>query len=138
MAKEEQLKIYSAYLPYGLKFRFCHGCAITIMELHSVCFEKGVVNDNVYLDPQNIEPYLYPLEYLTREIEHEDKKIIPIEIIKLCCDEAHFKYIERFIYFEDSVSILPWWVIELLLEWHFNVFNLTEDQYINKATLTNK
>lgn len=134
MNKDELLKIYSAYLPYGLNFRFCHGWSETIMELHSVSYEKGVVNDNVYLEPKNIEPILYDLSYLTKEIEHEGvKKILAKELFA-----GKWKEISDYYVNTNQILKLSYDSIQALLKHHFNVFNLPEDQFINKATLTNK
>ncbi|WP_185269220.1 hypothetical protein [Chryseobacterium indologenes] len=38
----------------------------------------------------------------------------------------------------DEVCLSNLLLREKLLEWHFNIFQLPEDQFINKATLTNK
>lgn len=133
--KEELLKIYSAYLPYEIDFRFCHGWSETIMRLHSVCFEKEVVNDNVYLQPKNIEPILYSMDMLTKEIEHKGKNIIMIDVLFQLRPfddsyEAMAKYIE-----DLGIETMPYWLYNILLEYHFNVFGLEESEYIKKESL---
>lgn len=92
------------------------------------------------------KPILYDLSYLTKEIEHEGEKFVPIKKLK----KYGFYRVENDEYIlrrEGSFGswsgyynceALPYYIIQMLLEWHFNVFGLPEDQFINKATLTNK
>lgn len=132
--KEELLKIYSAYLPYEIDFRFCHGWSETIMRLHSVCFDKEVVNDNVYLQPKNIEPILYSMDMLTKEIEHKGERIIPNEYINSKCDKYFTPHDWDAVIFINSENIgsVPHVLVQQLLEWHFNVFGLDESEFIKK------
>jgi hypothetical protein len=139
--KEELLKIYSAYLPYEIDFRFCHGWSETIMRLHSVCFEKEVVNDNVYLQPKNIEPILYSMDMLTKEIEHKGERFIPT--VWLRDNHAEFDIskkdmetlISMFLHIFRSSFSAPHYFIDKLLEWQFNVFGLDESEYVQKESL---
>lgn len=139
MTKEEQLKIYSAYLPYGLELQ--HKYEKAKHEGESVL--RSWVKPLEHLDfgclfPHRKDsfdwkPILLPLEYLTREIEHNCLIIKPIEYISTSIADRNktLKMVEN----KDPLDVLPQWKFEKLLKFHFNVFNLPEDQYINKATL---
>ncbi|ASK29705.1 hypothetical protein CEY12_06125 [Chryseobacterium sp. T16E-39] len=142
--KEEQLKIYSAYLPYGLNFQITIGWDNSVIKLDSInCYpsERLILNNNPYYEAKKVKPILYPLDMLTQEIEHEGEKFIPLRKV---LEEYHFdltkmdeKYILSFkeALFEVDMSYKT---AQMLLSWHFNIFQLPEDLYINKATLNQK
>ncbi len=155
MNKDELLKIYSAYLPYGLKFisnkdnqqYLLTGIdniikwplwASTEWNDKSHKYEPeinlkpgGSIGNGFKL--KEVKPVLYPLEYLTKEIEHKGETFVPFNYLSpFLRHKIEFsKYIPNIKYFKLKDYLL-------LLEWHFNVFNLPEDQFINKATLTQK
>lgn len=135
MNKDELLKIYSACLPYGLEFEaFGRRGKINEIQLKPD-FVLGLdIDSHVrHFYPDSGLPIFYPLEYLTKPIEHEGKMIIPLYELQREDKAFTTDFIETFGYEELKVS-----VYEKLLEWHFNVFQLPEDQFINKATLTQK
>ncbi|MDQ1855731.1 DNA cytosine methyltransferase [Chryseobacterium sp. WLY505] len=77
---------------------------------------------------ENVKPYYTPLiTYLTKEIEHEGKIIIPLYELQREDKAFTIDFIEIFGYEELKVS-----VYEKLLEWHFNVFGLPESQISTK------
>lgn len=95
MNKDELLKIYSAYLPYGLKIGFEgeeHEHSFVGLELSN----EGVMlispfGDFGRADIQKCKPILYDLSYLTKPIEHEGKDIIPIiELYKKANSKAKY------------------------------------------------
>lgn len=178
MNKDELLKIYSAYLPYGLKLR---DNVNIIRELtHKGYWHRSSENDTVFVGVDEaidykLKPILYDLSYLTKEIKHEGETFIPLEeLLKLAVDEKdngeacyskddiieiqvrngfaisgivneHSKFTIRYYAKEQIFSLfhplgtdmhLNYKYREKLLEWHFNIFQLPEDQLINKATLT--
>ncbi|NML70014.1 hypothetical protein HHL23_09395 [Chryseobacterium sp. RP-3-3] len=142
--KEEQLKIYSAYLPYGLKF-ISNRDSVDITNAWTLV---GLKIDNSYphkptllserSDYKNViniwsptaKPILYDLSYLTKE-----------ELIKAGFnDHIDFLTHEREhwikVYgFEKYISKLPYGHFQYLVSNHFNIFNLDESEYINKANL---
>ncbi|WP_185246658.1 hypothetical protein [Chryseobacterium bernardetii] len=108
-------------------------------------------------------PVLYDLSYLTKEIEHEGRKFIPMHMLKNGgTDLNEYRFLEwkgysaidneqhETCYCPETMSFYQFYMgdsrmctgqyekFQLLLKWHFNVFQLPEDQFINKATLTNK
>ena len=102
----------------------------------------------------NFKPILRPLSQLTQEIEHNGGKFVPIvELLKIK-NKTWFKEHENTRYqeidFNDSYNISsacfaymatknieiwkhdlknqPYWIIEKLFEWHFDVFGLIEQK----------
>lgn len=146
MTKEEQLKIYSAYLPYQLKINDPK-CPIERELTHKGYWHRSSEDDTVFVSVDevidtNLKPILYDLSYLTKEIEHEGENTIILSeyiynnwFIKIRVD-GHFTLdngdatVTGFTY-----KSAPYDLIQLLLKFHFNVFGLREGEYINKATL---
>lgn len=165
MNKDELLKIYSAHLPYKTPITLAS-------EAYNYDGLTTILSPHYLLDWQRnkckISLHLWDLSYLTKEIEHEWKKITPIvELAKLgtgeqecgvtngnlgtCYVNAKNEKKGFFIYHPEGYFI--WQVgknaepmivknqlklFQKLLEWHFNIFSLPESEYINKATLTQK
>lgn len=77
--------------------------------------DEGELVDSFY------KPGLRPLSDLTKEIEHNGEKVIPL--YRLIKEDKSFTpdFIHAFGYEELKVS-----VFELLLEYHFDVFGLIE------------
>lgn len=151
MNKDELLKIYSAYLPYDLEFEaFGRRGKINEIQLKPD-FVLGLdIDSHVrHFYPDSGLPIFYPLEYLTKEIEHEGEKIIPIEKLfgsalaisgYTVYQDFQYKEFAHLTYVKYGLKPFPFLFehYQKLLEWHFNIFQLPEDQFINKATLTNK
>ncbi|WP_223559576.1 hypothetical protein [Chryseobacterium lathyri] len=162
MTKEEQLKIYAAYFPYGLEARVDKDTylqpdserigKVTQINLEHGNYELVITAENGYYlcDLDQAKPILYDLSYLTKEIE--GGVFLINEIANVISPDQSFSIIqnedmiildfdEEYTFHTLSVKNMmrqPYEIIQILLKHHFNVFNLSEDQYINKATLTNK
>ncbi|GEJ46039.1 hypothetical protein [Chryseobacterium sp. ON_d1] len=140
MNKDELLKIYSAYLPYGLQISTDdegQDWVETVIGVNNEALETSVGN---YWD-FTVKPILYDLSYLTKEIEHEGERFIPIrkiyEINGWEWSDDEVNEIDEIGICSD-LDILTYATAQLLLSWHFNIFSLPESEYINKATLTQK
>lgn len=85
------------------------------------------------------EPYLRPLSQLTEEIEHNGERFVPIEKLKkrLLVDYelktgdgviSLKSPIHTYLLFiaDEIVEECPFGVFELLIKWHFNVFNIKD------------
>lgn len=90
---------------------------------------------------EDFKPILRNLSDLTKEIEVNGEKIIPIEKI---ADIQSFQYPnlkrDRIIsdteyYIKKDILNIPYKIINKLIEWHFNVFSLPEHLYIDINTL---
>ena len=82
----------------------------------------------------DVRPILYDLSYLTKEIEHEGEKIILAKKIF----KREWQDIAEYYVRCNQIMKLPYYDIQIILKYHFNVFQLPASEYINKATLTNK
>lgn len=153
MTKEEQLKIYSAYLPYKLEVkvyfddpdhsRIVTMCAIDTDEIYTYSRKP----ESWYISGRDEEhnmrgnygilecmPILYDLSYLTKEIQHEGEVVVLAKkIFKREWQDIAEYYVQC-----NQIMKLSYDDIQLLLKHHFNVFNLPEGEYINKATLKTK
>lgn len=131
MNKDELLKIYSAYLPYKTPITLAS-------EAYNYDGLTTILSPHYLLDWQRnkckISLHLWDLSYLTKEIEHNCLIIKPIEYISASIADRNkiLKMVEN----KGPLDVLPQWKFEKLLKFHFNVFNLPESEYINKATLT--
>ena len=140
MTKEELLKIYSAYLPYGLQLQHKYEKAKHNGETVLRSWVKSLEPLDLGClfphrkDSFDWKPILYDLSYLTKEIEHEGvKKILAKELFA-----GKWKEISEYYVNTNQILKLSYDCIQALLKHHFNVFGLEESEYINKATLTNK
>lgn len=150
MNKDELLKIYSAYLLYDLQLQHKYEKAKHNGETVLRSWVKPLEPLDLGClfphrkDSFDWKPILYDLSYLTKEIEHDGERFVPT--IWLRDNHAEFdiskadmeQLISMFIHVFRSPESAPYYFIKKLLQWHFNVFQLPESEYINKATLTNK
>ena len=116
--KEITLKEWSAYLPYGLKFKTKRGLdtlSTLSDELINCDFEE-------WYSLNKVKPILYDLSWLTREITHEGETFIPLYKLQKIDKAFILTFIETFGYEELKVE-----VFELLLEWRFNVFSMPDE-----------
>jgi hypothetical protein len=126
-----ELKHLAPYLPYQLKVKW--GKSNEVSQLTPSNFPN-----NWYVSG-SIKPILYPLSDLTKEIEHNGDKFIPMQQLS----EMTFDYLDSqdasndyyYIYSSangdhwmklthDDIWAQPSFVIMQLFEWHFDVFGL--------------
>jgi hypothetical protein len=139
MKEKLELKHLSAYLAYGLK-----GAAYSIdgyyepIELGELMrIETGItrsgdtgevwlVLDDIEVPIIEFKPILYPLKYLTKEIEVNGEKFVPLEFFD-CEDTKRWLIIlsetkDR----EWALSYLGFFIVQKLLQLHFDIFGLIE------------
>ncbi|WP_294267727.1 hypothetical protein [uncultured Chryseobacterium sp.] len=160
MTTQEQLKIYAAYLPYKVAFSdlTCDMPNKLILDTENF---SGVLEDATHLN--TIRLHLYDLSYLTKEIEHEGRKFIPMHVLKNGgTDLNEYRFLEwkgysaidneqhETCYCPKTMSFYQFYMgdsrmctdqynkFQLLLSWHFNVFNLPAGDFIDKATFKNR
>lgn len=127
--KNLELKHLAPYLPYGLTFYWesLDGSDKKhpwVLKPENIAFA---------IDMQN-KPILRPLSDLTKEIEVNGEKFVPIDIIRK--EDKDWFCIEgdEYILREDiggggwigyiTIERIPYWIIQQLFEWHFDVFGL--------------
>ena len=111
-----ELKYLAPYLPYGLKF-YWEDLKGNINEPWSLTINSI----DFALENQN-KPILRPLSDLTKEITHNGEKFIPIDYF--VGDDSDLVYNACLIH--NDFSYLPYNLVQLLLEWHFDIFGLIE------------
>ena len=126
------IKELAPYLPYGLK---------GIIETKSSYYEVELVTMNkstiqtkpqihgfTYCEYKYFKPLLKPLSDLTKEIEHNGKKFVPIEKLEWdywCGELGEITYCEYGESPRVAINVLDYINdYHLLLEWHFDVFDL--------------
>lgn len=72
-----------------------------------------------------------------RFLEWKGYSVIDNEQHETCYDPKTMSF-NQFYMGDSRMCTGQYEKFQMLLKWHFNVFNLPEDQFINKATLTNK
>lgn len=109
MTKEEQLKIYSAYLPYGLKICTSYGNG----KWNNPKKLTGADIDRISTRSSNVQykPILYDLSYLTKEIEHEGERFVPLKVLGEFIFKEWFNRVFNWPLNDEEVkmfNITPW------------------------------
>ena len=135
----EKLKIYSAYLPYNLIGTFNIKDVRPDLRLKENR-EKLLTTENTSFFIDYCKPILFSLEDLTREITIGGETFVPLhKILEEYCFNIKVMSKEEILSYQESLLEIDisYKVHSLLLEWKFNVFNLSETEYI-KVTEENK
>jgi hypothetical protein len=125
-----KLKHLTPYLPYGFLYGIYENQKVIIRGMN---YNSDYLNIDFEINNHNkvsstcffneIKPILRPLSDLTKEIEVNGEKFIPIDKINEY-DETIMSYSLSF--YTDCTLRLPYYVIKYLFEWHFDVFGLIE------------
>jgi len=142
---ELELKHLAPYLPYGFKL---YG-ASDIWEMHSLGIEEICIANGLHIQTlsfndclSDYSPILHPLSDLTKEIEHNGERFVPMfELVSLnhktlshLNSDGIITASKRLI--KDVINQqLPYLYFIKLLEWHFDVFNLIPNLAIDINTL---
>ena len=111
--KKLELHHLAPYLPYALKGKYTLSDVISLQKPQKdEIRDKLLIDDNVKYFLKYCKPILYPLSWLTKEIEHK---------IKLSPSGA--------LHNEN-----PYWVFQYAFEHHFDVFNLISSNLAIKKT----
>ena len=109
------LKELAPYLPYGLKYiSHCESVLNLDWEhVHYLINTKG-------------KPILRNLSDLTKEIEVNGERFVPNEwLSENMPNTPNFRYmLNASHHFDLSETIIEWCVMNKLIEWHFDVFDL--------------
>jgi hypothetical protein len=134
------------YLPYGLKWKVKSKLFYTAyMSTKRIALISPSGNGEVFKFPwdnlpKNIKPILRPLSDLTKEIEVNKHKFIPLEVLNLNINAKYDRpYINKkqagFVYGFAAHKVInlkninhnSYWHITRLLEWHFDIFSLLDN-----------
>ena len=140
----EKLKVFSAYLPFDLKIKTPNGYRPNRKESTGVSGIAYLTGD-LYADLENktfpvnkFKPILFSLEDLTKPITIGGETFVPIDElnkiknVRLIVEKYKNgdKRLLNINTFSFSLFDFEYKIIEKLLEWKFNVFNLQEDEYV--------
>lgn len=125
MTKQEFLAFS---LPYGLQGTVKGKSNISgefIYTLHNVpnkCATVEVVGEsNFYTDIDKFRPILHPLSNLTKEIEHNGEKFVPIA--RIYNMSGHYE-IGRNWFKQNNIECLPFFIMQFLVKNHFDIADL--------------
>ena len=125
-----ELRHIAPYLPYGLKVLRPDGRTIlpvtgleTSGDTFILQFKEGTGRWS-YGGPEKTKPILRPLSDLTKEIEHNGERFVPVEVVY---GNQEWKRQQDSVRIEEVVrGTAQWNTMRKLLEWHFDVFGLIE------------
>lgn len=151
------LEHLAPYLPYNLNIYY-----ELLNDRNQQAWRLTPTNVNFCIENQN-KPILRPLSDLTKEIEVNGEKFIPIvELLKIIyADKLHpeedsyyneieygltgharawFKYRAQLEIMIPDFNLLkqPYFIVNKLFEWHFDVFNLIENNLAIDINTLNK
>jgi hypothetical protein len=123
-----QLKHLAPYLPYGLKITFDndeHKHDLVGLELNALKIISPF-GDYGFAYYELSKPILRNLSDLTKEIEVNGEKFIPKNRLRdlIMVRGNYSNYDSTWINDNIDIQLLPYWMIEKLLEWHFDIYEL--------------
>ncbi len=137
--KKLELKHIVGYLPYNLKVKSGNVNLIRTLNIEIDENFRDIITLNNLITGIGHKPILRPLSDLTKEIEVNGEKFVPIEWFEIGEDSNDseeydhgniklIKTLERISKFNISNDILflPHGVVQKLYEWHFDVHGLIE------------
>jgi len=108
-------------LPYGLSV--ISDCDLDNNDLQEICIYKSYHYKDEFENKNQLSDYqlpiLRPLSDLSEEIEHKGEKI-------KCWKKINNNEKSLDNYHKYSINQLPFWAIQLLVEWHFDICGLIE------------
>ena len=119
------------YLPYGLKLQY-----VVREKVEKTGIMKKIIHNEDETNPTKVsidwndaehiwmfKPILRPLSDLTKEIEHNGGKFVPIDYNAFRESKEHLiEFQNKFAHYKS----VKYGIIERLLEWHFDVFGLID------------
>lgn len=130
-----EIKHLAAYLPYGLHFLMesePNSKEPNIDELKSIDAGINIINfglGNAKFITE-IKPLLRSLSDLTKEIEVNGERFVPIDYLWFSVIGTDADSFNKDDFYENcelgAIEFLPFKVIPLLFEWHFDCFGLIE------------
>ncbi len=155
MKDKLEFKHIAPYLPYGLEVKTeYYDMIVDIKGVEDDYFrvgtnysDKGGEFDLLSMNSGDSKIILRPLSDLTEEIEHNGEKFVPLNLL----DSDHYptdyfdrpnqwlyEYIEGWAISKDPshhLQFLPYGLVQQLIEWKFNVFNLPTELFIDVNSL---
>jgi hypothetical protein len=135
--RELKLEDLVGYFPYGLK-GIIKDKIVSLRSLHQNSLETNPsVHGFTYCSFRDFKPLLRPLQDLTKEIEHNGERFVPIMLIrnygisKMECTNNDIDILLYYIHAWEDKTKCPYWVFEIMHALHFNIHNLPEHLCVN-------
>lgn len=136
----EKLNYIASYLPYGIIGVYRLGNVVIDINERYANEEriKKLTTESVDFFYKFCKPILHPLSDLTKEIEHNGEKFVPIEYFEIGEDDNGIEYdfgnIKTINLLESisknncwhDIHYMPFSLVQKLLEWHFDIHGLIE------------
>lgn len=118
-----ELKHIVGYLPYNVVV-FVNDCKNKKTKaIHRLHVNQGIGNINHVLTSERYKICLRPLSDLTKEIEVNGEKFVPIDYNAFKHSKSDIiEFQNKFIHYKG----MKFGIIERLLEWHFDIYGLIE------------
>jgi hypothetical protein len=121
-----ELKHLAPYLPYGLKGFYMDADYDKQIEVEGLYNYDDIYNsEHGDMSFDYFKPILRPLSDLTKEIEVNGEKFVPIKH-KDIKTTSTLKHVAKYNFDYKELNFARWDVIQKLFEWHFDVFGLIE------------
>jgi hypothetical protein len=114
-----ELKHLAPYLPYGLKIKTNN--QIRTLSIGILTTTENSLSNIIY--GIGHKPILRPLSDLTKEVEVNGEKLVPIDKLAIQLFDTETQKI----ILKGEINGIPYWVMQKLFEWHFDVFGLIEE-----------
>lgn len=122
--KEITLKEWSAYLPYGLKVKdeeTTEVFEVTGINPDGILIHDSIDGSIIEYSFTKLKPILRDLSDITKEIEHNGEKFVPIDKISIYANNE-FYLIEQI-----NTGMVEKIVFDMLISWKFNVFQIPDE-----------
>jgi hypothetical protein len=119
-----ELKHLAGYLPYGLKIKTTFGWD-TMQTLNDYCVNIDFEDVHYYdsLETTDFKPILLPLSDLTKEIDVNGKKFVPLYYNAFREDKDFIIEFQNGFLHHNAIK---YGIINKLLEWHFDIYGLID------------
>jgi hypothetical protein len=127
-----ELKHLAPYLPYGLRGFYMDADYDKQIEVEGLYNYDDIYNsEHGDMSFDYFKPILRQLSDLTKEIEVNGEKFVPIIKLAFTKSLSMYQFIDGAFYCNNygkflEIKEMPYIVIEKLFEWHFDVFGLIE------------
>jgi hypothetical protein len=130
-----ELKHLAPYLPHDIEVLDALNQKVKIIGLKNETYFIENGNTYAYGDIQDCKPILRPLSELTKEIEVNGEKFVPIlYLIEVHGNSLDYSYLLS----TKNVIEYSYAIVEKLLEWHFDIFGLIENNLAIDINTLNK
>lgn len=128
-------KTLTAGLMHGLKVKDMYENKVLYIDYTSQTYDFKHVGLKLCIERnERFKPFLFPMSSLTKEIEFKGERFVPyIELLRICNFDVDNMSDEELNHYKDNcrdIELMMFFEVEKLIEWHFNVFGLSPEEFI--------